>query len=237
MLAPGMRALCVLMVAVGCDQGIKPAPKVEPAPAPAPPSTPLPPPDPRPPLAEDLVGYTRDLGPGNKLFATIDTSHGRLTCELFADKAPVAVANFVGLARGKKSWLDPATDKIQMKPFYDGLIFHRVIPDFMIQGGDPLGRGMGGPGYTFDDEIWDGARFGPGALGMANAGARGGRGTNGSQFFIMERGDRPDLAARHTEFGMCGTMQVITTIAGVKRGPQDKPVEQVTITKVTIFKQ
>ena len=145
----------------------------------------------------------------------------------------MTVANFVGLATGKKPWRDPKTDRIETKPFFDGLIFHRVIPGFMIQGGDPLGVGMGGPGYSFDDEIWDGAHVGPGALAMANAGTRGGHGTNSSQFFIME-GSREDLNQKHTVFGACGDLDVVQRIARVKTGENDKPVEPVVIRKVTI---
>ena len=236
-----MRALLVclapLVLVTACDQGMKPEPKQQAKPVPAP-EPPPPPPRPRPPVAGDLAEYTKDLGPGTQLIAKLETSHGTLTCELRPDKAPMAVANFVGLATGKKPWLDPATGEVRTgKPFYDGLIFHRVIPNFMIQGGDPLGRGTGGPGYTFDDEIWDGARVVPGALAMANAGMRNQGGTNGSQFFIMEDGERPDLSPRHTVFGMCGTLDVIKTIARVKTDSSDKPVEPVTIYKVTITRR
>ena len=158
---------------------------------------------------------------------------GTLTCELYPDKAPVTVANFIGLATGKKLWRDPKSGEHKHgRPFYDGLTFHRVIAGFMIQGGDPAGVGTGGPGYTFDDEIWDGAHVGPGVLAMANAGTRGGRGTNGSQFFIME-GDRPDLSDKHTVFGKCAELDVVKAIARVKTDRLDKPVEPVTITRVT----
>src|SRR5436190_18953153 len=198
-----MRPFWVVVLVLGCDQGMKPAPTETPKPVvPQPPPPPPPPPTPRPPVASDLAEYTQDLGPGNQLFATIQTSRGTLTCELYPDKAPMTVANFVGLARGQKPWTDPATGEVRTKtPFYDGLTFHRVIPGFMIQGGDPLGRGMGGPGYNFDDEIWEGADVRPGVLAMANAGRRGNQGTNGSQFFIMEEGSRPDLSRKHTVFG------------------------------------
>jgi peptidyl-prolyl cis-trans isomerase A (cyclophilin A) len=232
--------LAPLVLAVACDQGVKPRPKeqAKPAPAPAPAPPPAPPPTPQPPVAADLAEYTKDLGPGTKLIAKLETSHGTLTCELYADKAPITVANFIGLATGKKPWLDPVTNEVRTgTPFYDGLTFHRVIPGFMIQGGDPEGRGIGGPGYTFDDEIWEGAHFGPGTLGMANAGTRMQHGTNGSQFFIMENGERPDLDTKHTVFGTCGTLDVIKTIARVKTDSMDKPVTAVTITKVTITKQ
>ncbi len=231
-----MRALGLLLLLAACDQGVKPAAKeaLPAAPAP-PPAPPAPPPTPRAPVAADLAEYTKDLGPGTKLVALFDTTLGAITCELLPDKAPMTVANFVGLARGLKPWTDPSTQKTRVQaPFYDGLIFHRVIPDFMIQGGDPMGRGYGGPGYTFDDEIWDGAHVGPGVLAMANAGNRGGKGTNGSQFFIME-GDRPDLSSKHTVFGICSeSLDVVQRIGRVERDSADKPTEPVVINKVTI---
>src|SRR5262249_21339908 len=152
---------------------------------------------------------------GDKLIAKIKTSLGTLTCELYPTKAPVTVANFIGLATGKKAFLDAATGTTERRPFYDGLIFHRGIPEFMIQGGDPRGNGRGGPGYDFDDEIWEGAHVRPGALAMANAGTRNGHGTNGSQFFVME-GDRPDLDSKHTVFGHCAELGLIKRIARVK---------------------
>jgi peptidyl-prolyl cis-trans isomerase A (cyclophilin A) len=233
-----MRVPLAFLLLAACDQGFLPEPKEAAPVPPAPPPKPLPPPDPRPPIAEDLAQYTYDLGPGRQLIATIDTSYGTLTCELYADKAPMTVANFVGLATGRKTWLDPVSRKVQAgKPFYDGLTFHRVIDGFMIQGGDPAGRGSGGPGYAFDDEIWEGASFAPGSLGMANAGRRGDRGTNGSQFFIMETGSRPDLNATHTVFGACAPLDVIKRIARVERDERDMPIEPVTITRVTIAKR
>jgi peptidyl-prolyl cis-trans isomerase A (cyclophilin A) len=227
-------ACLIPLVLVACDQGVLPEKQAPAKPAPPPEPPPQPPP-PRPPVAEDLAEYTKDLDPGTKLVARLETSRGTLECELHGDKAPKTVANFVGLAMGKKSWLDPKTSEVRVgKPFYDGLTFHRVIPGFMIQGGDPLGIGVGGPGYSFDDEIWDGAHFKAGVLGMANAGQRDGGGTNGSQFFIMEDNERPDLDSRHTVFGTCGSLEVIKAISHVTTGPADKPVEPVTITKVTI---
>src|SRR6185437_8202662 len=131
-----------------------------------------------------------------------DTSMGRLTCKLFAKESPKTVDNFIGLATGSKEWTDPVTQqKVTGKPFYDGVPFHRVIPGFMIQGGDRLGTGTGGPGYTFDDEINPGLDFtAPYKLAMANAGTRGGRGTNGSQFFITV-GQTTWLQGKHTIFG------------------------------------
>src|SRR5512146_2011132 len=151
------------------------------------PSQPKPDPTPgadvAPPTAADLANYTKDLpGSGSKLLMTMDTSLGSFHCELYGDKAPATVANWIGLATGKKAWLNPKTGNVERgKPFFDGLTFHRVIPGFMVQGGDPLGQGTGGPGYAFDDEIWQGQHVGAGVLAMANAGVRGGHGTNGSQ--------------------------------------------------------
>jgi len=120
------------------------------------------------------------------------------------------------------------------KPFYDGLIFHRVIPGFMVQGGDPLGSGIGNPGYQFDDEIAPDVKFDkPGLLAMANAGKRDGHGTNGSQFFITE-GTPEYLNGRHTIFGACEPLSLVSKITGVERGPRDKPVKDVVMKKVTI---
>jgi peptidyl-prolyl cis-trans isomerase A (cyclophilin A) len=186
----------------------------------------------RPPTPADLATYTKDLSGSGPLTATIDTSQGTFHCELFADKAPMTVANFVGLATGKKAWQDPKSGQAQVgKPFFDGLIFHRVIPGFMIQGGDPMGVGVGGPGYNFDDEVNNGLTMKPGTLAMANAGP----GTNGSQFFITE--DSPaHLNNRHTIFGLCKEVDLVKKIENVPRGPNDKPETPVTINKVTISK-
>jgi len=183
----------------------------------------------RPPTASDLATYTKDLpGTGDKLLARIETSLGTLNCELYPDKAPMTVANFVGLATGKKPWRGPEGVQLD-KPFYDGLIFHRVIPGFMIQGGDPTGTGHGEPGYRFGSEIVEGAEMGPGTLAMANAGLT----TNGSQFFVME-GSRPDLVKKHTIFGKCAELDVVKKITNTP-APGSRPTEQVTM-KVTIRK-
>ena len=166
--------------------------------------------DVRPPTAADLAEYTKDIKGEGKLVATIETSQGAIHCELFGDKTPVTVANFVGLATGKKPWLNPKTGTVEKGvPFYDGLTFHRVIPEFMIQGGDPRGTGSGGPGYRFDDEVNNGLVFDkPGLLAMANAGP----GTNGSQFFITEV--NPDhLNNKHTIFGQCKEVDIVKKIA------------------------
>lgn len=190
--------------------------------------------DVRPPVAADLAEYTKDLpGSGSKLQMTMETSMGTFHCELFGDKAPMTVANFIGLATGKKAWISPAGVQ-RNKPYFDGLTFHRVIPGFMIQGGDPRGDGMGGPGYNFNDEIWQGQHIVPGVLAMANAGVRNGEGTNGSQFFIME-GERPDLDSKHTVFGKCAELDLIKKITHVPTSA-DKPNTPVTINKITITK-
>jgi peptidyl-prolyl cis-trans isomerase A (cyclophilin A) len=183
----------------------------------------------RPPDASDLAVYTRAIKGKGALIATITTSHGALHCQLFDDKAPATVANFIGLATGQKPWIDPQTGKtMRGKPFYDGIGFHRVIPRFMIQGGDPLGNGTGGPGYKFDDEIAADLAHQPGTLAMANAGP----GTNGSQFFIDEV-EASWLNNHHTIFGQCKEIDVISRITGVPRGPGDKPDTPVTITRIT----
>lgn len=163
----------------------------------------------------------------------IDTSMGRLTCQLFEKEAPIATANFIGLATGTKEWTDPTTaKKVTGKPFYDGTIFHRVIPGFMIQGGDRLGTGSGDAGYFFDNEIVPSLRFDvPGRLAMANAGPN----TNGTQFFITEKANA-DLNGSYTIFGQCDphTVVMVASIARVPRNSEDKPLEPVTINKVTI---
>ncbi len=183
----------------------------------------------KPPVAADLEAYTKGIAGKGELIATIKTSVGTVRCQLFADKAPMTVANFVGLATGKKPWLDPKSNKLQKgKPYYDGTIFHRVIPDFMIQGGDPTGTGTGGPGYQFGDETLPDVKMAPGVLAMANAG----KGTNGSQFFITE-GSPSYLDGKHTIFGTCKPLDVVGKIARVKRGDGDRPATAVKM-KVTI---
>jgi peptidyl-prolyl cis-trans isomerase A (cyclophilin A) len=183
-----------------------------------------------------LADATKGLsGPASgTLTAKIETSEGTFTCEFFDKEAPVAVANFVGLSRGVRPWLDTKSGKWVKKPYYDGLTFHRVIPEFMIQGGDPLGTGMGNPGYKFDNEIAPNLTFDkPGLLAMANAGTRGGHGTNGSQFFITEV-PRPQLNGGYTIFGTCEPVSLVAKIARVPRGPGDRPDTAVVIKKVTI---
>jgi peptidyl-prolyl cis-trans isomerase A (cyclophilin A) len=165
----------------------------------------------------------------------IDTSMGRLSCKTFDKQAPNAVANFVGLAEGTKDWTASATQAKQHgKRFYDGLTFHRVIPGFMIQGGDPAGDGSGDPGYSFADEISPDLTFSvPGRLAMANSGPN----TNGSQFFITEV-VMPELDGKYTIFGQCDGHSTLLTasIARVARDSNDKPNTPVTIDRVTIVR-
>ena len=178
-----------------------------------------------------LEQATKGVTGSGLLVAKIETTLGTFTCELYEKDAPITVANFVGLARGTRPWKDPKTGKwVEKKPFYDGLIFHRVIPGFMVQGGDPLGVGTGNPGYRFEDEISPNLKFDkPALLAMANAGPA----TNGSQFFITE-GTPQHLTGKHTIFGLCEPASLVAKITGVKRGPRDKPETDVVMKKVTI---
>ena len=165
------------------------------------------------------------------LYAVFHTTMGMITCSLFEKEAPKTVENFVGLAEGTKEWTDPKTNAKQKKRFYDGLIFHRVIPNFMIQGGDPEGTGRGGPGYQFADEFNAGQKFDkPGKLAMANAGPN----TNGSQFFITTV-PTPWLDNKHTIFGqVIEGQKVIEAIEAVKKDGRDKPLTPVVIEKLEI---
>jgi peptidyl-prolyl cis-trans isomerase A (cyclophilin A) len=169
--------------------------------------------------------------------ATIKTNHGTITVNLFGDHAPKTVANFTGLATGTIEWTHPSTGKVSTDPLYDGVVFHRIIKDFMLQGGDPLGQGIGGPGYQFDDEIHPELTFGePYVLAMANAGKQGGRGTNGSQFFITTVAT-PWLQGKHTIFGVVAddeSKKVVDAIEAVPTDARDKPLQDVVIESVTI---
>jgi peptidyl-prolyl cis-trans isomerase A (cyclophilin A) len=165
--------------------------------------------------------------------ATLHTSAGNIRVELFGNHAPKTVQNFVGLATGDKQWRHPATGATSNDPLYNGTIFHRVISGFMIQGGDPLGEGYGGPGYQFGDEFHPELSFDrPYLLAMANAGPN----TNGSQFFITV-GPTPHLNRKHTIFGEVTDAEskaVVDTIANTRTGRGDKPVEPITIESVEI---
>ena len=169
--------------------------------------------------------------------ATLHTSLGDIRVNLLANHAPKTVANFIGLATGQIEWTDPATKQKTNRPLYDGVIFHRIIDDFMIQGGDPLGQGIGGPGYQFDDEINSELNFNePYVLAMANAGIQMGRGTNGSQFFITTV-PTPWLQGKHTIFGLVEDEEskaTVKSIESVKKDGRDRPIEPVVIERVTI---
>ena len=175
--------------------------------------------------------------------ATLHTNHGDIVVNLFGDHAPRTVRNFVGLADGTQAWTDPATGKPGEGPLYKDVVFHRIIPGFMIQGGDPLGQGIGGPGYAFDDEINGELTFQkPYLLAMANAGLRRnaitGRpeGTNGSQFFITTD-PTPWLQGKHTIFGRVAddeSRTVVDAIAKVPTDGRDKPLKDVVIESVTV---
>lgn len=171
---------------------------------------------------------------GKEFIAVFETSMGVIKTRLFHDKAPKTVTNFIQLARGEKEWVDPQTLQKVKRPLYDGTIFHRVIPKFMIQGGDPKGNGTGGPGYRFEDEFDPSLRFDkPGLLAMANSGPN----TNGSQFFITEE-PTPWLSNRHTIFGeVIEGLELVKEMARVKRDTRDKPREDVVLTKLTIIEQ
>jgi peptidyl-prolyl cis-trans isomerase A (cyclophilin A) len=196
---------------------------------PEPAAQPTPPPPAEP--APEMTGFQKAAMEGKDLYATLETSKGTLVVKLFSKDAPKTVANFVGLATGEKEWKDPATLQMTKRPLYDGTIFHRVIPNFMIQGGDPLGQGVGGPGYTFEDEFKSGRVFDkPGILAMANRGPA----TNGSQFFITVAAT-PWLNNHHTIFGeVVKNYDVVDKITKVQRDPRDRPLEPITLKKVTI---
>jgi peptidyl-prolyl cis-trans isomerase A (cyclophilin A) len=166
-------------------------------------------------------------------YAVIETELGTIVCKLFPEKAPKTVANFVGLAEGTKEFTDPKTGKKAKRPFYDGIVFHRVIPDFMIQTGDPLGKGIGGPGYQFDDEFDPSLRFSKkGILAMANSGP----GTNGSQFFITVA-PTPWLNDHHSIFGdVVEGQSVADAISTAPRDRGDRPTQTLSMKKVTIVR-
>ena len=165
------------------------------------------------------------------VYAHFDTSMGKFTVELFESKTPKTVANFVGLAEGSREWKHPGTGEKSSKPYYDGIVFHRIIDGFVIQGGDPLGQGHGGPGYQFEDEFHPDLRHDRvGILSMANAGPN----TNGSQFFIT-LGPTPHLDRKHSVFGaVVDGLDVVEKIGKVKTDRNDRPVTPVVMNSVTI---
>jgi peptidyl-prolyl cis-trans isomerase A (cyclophilin A) len=165
------------------------------------------------------------------VYAHFETTLGNFTVELFESQVPKTVANFTGLAEGTKEWKHPKTGEKQKKPYFDGIIFHRVIKGFMIQGGDPLGQGHGGPGYQFEDEFHPSLRHDrAGILSMANAGPN----SNGSQFFIT-LGPTPHLDRKHSVFGaVVDGLDVVEKIGQTQTDRQDRPVTPVTMNKVTI---
>ncbi|MBS2020441.1 MAG: peptidylprolyl isomerase [Deltaproteobacteria bacterium] len=246
--AATVAALTLLVACKGSPPELDPAPQKDPA-DPAPAKTTNAPTPKEPPTAKEpppsepgakggdphkgsftLAEATKDLKGAGAIVAKIETSKGTLQCKLFDDKAPITVANFIGLATGKRAWRDPNTDKWVNKPAYDGTTFHRVIKGFMIQGGDPKGNGSGEPGYVIKDEIWEGAKHDrAGLLCMANRGPN----TNGAQFFITDAGPA-HLDGGYTIFGECAPVEVVHDIANVPTGFQDRPQTPVTIKSVTI---
>jgi peptidyl-prolyl cis-trans isomerase A (cyclophilin A) len=177
-----------------------------------------------------------ELVPGEgELRAGFHTNMGDFTVRLFEDIAPNTVSSFVGLATGRGEWTDPTSGKPGEGGYYDGVIFHRVIPGFVIQGGDRTGTGRCGPGYTFDDETSPEAKHThKGILSMANAGIRGTRGTNGSQFFVT-LGPTPHLDGKHTVFGeVIEGMAVIDRIGSTQSGPGDRPIQDVRIESIQV---
>ena len=165
------------------------------------------------------------------VYARFETTMGTFTVKLFDEEAPKTVENFVGLAEGTKEWTDPRTNEKVRKPYYDGIVFHRVIAGFMIQGGDPLGQGIGGPGYSFDDEFHPALRHTEaGILSMANSGPN----TNGGQFFIT-LGPTPHLDDRHSVFAkVVEGLDVVKNIGTTKTDQRDRPATDVAITALVI---
>jgi peptidyl-prolyl cis-trans isomerase A (cyclophilin A) len=175
--------------------------------------------------------WTRHVAAGKDVWATVKTSQGEFVLRLFSKAAPLTVTSFVAVASGEKEWRHPVSGAVSRKPLYEGVIFHRVIPGFMIQGGDPAGTGSGNPGYYVPDEFNNGYSYDrPGLVGMANAGPN----TNGSQFFITV-GPAPHLTNRHTIFGeVVAGYDVVEKISKVETARGNRPVEPVTIQKVVL---
>ena len=182
------------------------------------------------------MGMMDEARAGKELYATFDTTEGKIVVKLFSKDAPKTVENFVGLATGEKAWTDPRTgEAMSGRPLYDGTIFHRCIKDFMVQGGDPLGKGTGGPGFKFEDEFKSGKTFNkPGLLAMANSGPN----TNGSQFFITVA-ETSWLNNKHTIFGevVKGYEHVRRIANDIPKGASDRPAKDVKINSLTISDQ
>jgi peptidyl-prolyl cis-trans isomerase A (cyclophilin A) len=187
---------------------------------------------PKPSTTRPAAAKPATPAPSQPVQAIFETTAGNINCTLFPDKAPVTVANFIGLATGAKDWKNPSSGAtMHNKPLYDGTVFHRVIPNFMIQGGDPLGNGTGGPGYSFRDEQSDLTFDVPGRLAMANSGPN----TNGSQFFITEV-PTPHLDGHYNIFGQCDNNELVKQIARMATDPRnDRPFSPVKITHVKII--
>ena len=186
-------------------------------------------PNPDPPVPQ-----IAEMFPGQgELRATFQTSMGDITVKLYEAEAPRTVANFVALASGKVAWTDPATGAKVTRPLYSGTIFHRVIPNFMIQGGDPTGTGRGNPGWKFGDEFAKGMRHDrPGVLSMANSGPN----SNGSQFFLCEV-PTPHLDGKHAIFGQAITnVELFAKITHVATGAGNRPVEPITLKQIAVFR-
>ncbi|KFE70120.1 peptidylprolyl isomerase [Hyalangium minutum] len=175
--------------------------------------------------------WTKKAQEGKDIYATLKTSQGDIVVRLFSKDAPKTVANFVGLASGEKEWTDPRTGQKTKRPLYEGTIFHRVIPNFMVQGGDPMGTGMGDGGYSFEDEFQSGRKFDKkGLLAMANAGPN----TNGSQFFITTS-TPAHLNNRHTIFGeVVKGYDVVEKISLAPRDAMDRPNTEIELTKIEL---
>src|SRR5664279_5346043 len=182
--------------------------------------------------ATTKTAATKPVASNAPVQAVLETTLGNITCTLFPDKAPITVDNFIGLATGKKDWTNPASGAtMHNKPLYDGTVLHRVIPNFMIQGGDPLGNGSGGPGYSFRDEQSDLTFDVPGRLAMANSGPN----TNGSQFFITEV-PTPHLNGHYNLFGQCDNVDLVKQIARLATDPRnDRPFNPPKLTHVKII--
>jgi peptidyl-prolyl cis-trans isomerase A (cyclophilin A) len=212
----------------------KPPPPPAPAPTPAPMPTPAGATGPAATGPIELKTAIEGVTGTGALLADIETDAGKITCHLLDDKAPIAVANFVGLARGLQSFKDPVSGQWVKRPAYDGTTFHRIVKGFMIQGGDPTGTGRGDPGYVFNDEIWSGAKHDKaGLLCMANKG----KNTNGMQFFITDDA-APHLDGNYTIFGECTPVATVHKIGATPVGPDgEKPILKPKILSVKVRRE